>query len=236
MTPNLVPLTKKSHQNLKIKKLENYDFVSEQNLAPIMAHEFSRSAVTYPIVFVENKETGDYHPVVLLGLSSKENLFVKNGKWLSTYIPAVIKRHPFALVKGKDNSNLIICIDENSCVVNKQDGQPIFNENGEPAELFNQVKKYLSDFQQMEIFTDTFTKYLQDKELFSPLKMQIKAEQQIKNIGGCHVINEEKLNQLSNDSFLELKKLQYLGPIYSHLTSIAQIERLIQFKENSHLN
>lgn len=234
MYNKLVPFSPKSHQHLKIKKLDDFEFLKDQNVASILINEFSRSAPIYPIVFIEEKNKGELKPVILLGLQKGENLFVQNGKWTSSYIPAVIRRFPFALATNpNDESKRTLCIDEESHLVSTSEGEPLFSPEGAPSALLENVKKFLTELQQMEFFTQTFCHYLKEKDLFVPMKMKVKASDEIKNIQGCFVINEERLNNLSDDTFLEIRNLKYMAAIYSHLTSLAQMERLVQLKENS---
>jgi hypothetical protein len=54
---------------------------------------------------------------------------------------------------------------------------------------------------------------------------------QVKNINGCYVINEERLNGLSVEGFTDLRDKRYLPAVYAHLLSLAQIERLMTLKE-----
>ena len=56
--------------------------------------------------------------------------------------------------------------------------------------------------------------------------MRVRQDNQVKNITGCYVINEERLNSLSDKAILEVRSRRYLAPVYAHLTSLAQIERL----------
>jgi hypothetical protein len=53
----------------------------------------------------------------------------------------------------------------------------------------------------------------------------------VKNIAGCHVVNEERLGKASDETFLEMRRRGYLPAIYSHLVSLAQLERLLMLKE-----
>ena len=44
-------------------------------------------------------------------------------------------------------------------------------------------------------------------------------------------INEERLNNLSDELFIEVRKKRYLSPIYAQMISLAQIERLVTLKD-----
>ncbi len=231
MFKKIVPITKDAHKKTKIKALANFEFAKDVNLAAVMVHEFSRAAATYPIVFLEDKEKDQFRPTVLLGLEQGENLFVKEGKWEASYIPAIIRRYPFALANTNEADKYTICLDEGSDLVNDKDGQELFDGKGEPSELMERVKRYLGELQQMERFTQEFCAAMSHLNMFTPLNMKVRLGNEIKNINGAYVINEERLGSLSDEKFIELRKKQYIPVIYSHLSSLSQIERLLTFKD-----
>lgn len=233
MFKKVVPITIKDHKDFSVKPINGFQFAKEVNLATVMAHEFSRASSIYPIVFIEDGD--NFKPVVLFGLEQGENLFVdENNKWRSSYIPAIIRRFPFALAKMGDGSQYTVCIDQDSEYVNnKGEGERLFNEDGSPSESIERVKKYLTELQQMDAFTNEFSAYCQEKNLFTPLNMKVRIQSEMKNISGAYVINEERLNGLSDETFLEMHKKRYLSIIFAHLNSLAQIERLLGFKDES---
>ena len=49
--------------------------------------------------------------------------------------------------------------------------------------------------------------------------------------GSRFVINEDRLNNLSDSFFLNVRGKRYLPPIYAHLISLQQIERLTQLSK-----
>jgi len=61
--------------------------------------------------------------------------------------------------------------------------------------------------------------------------MRVRENDRVKNIAGCWVVNEERLNNLSSDKFLELRAKRCLPAIYAQLISLAQIERLMTLKD-----
>ena len=231
MFKSVVPITIEKHGKSKVKTIQNFDYAKSINMASIMAHEFSRAASIYPIVFIEDKTKDQFKPVVLLGLEDGENLFVQDEKWQASYIPAIIRRYPFALAKTGEEGRFMVCIDEGSDLFNTEEGQDLFNENGEPAELMERVKRYLAELQQMDTFTEGFCSYLAEKNMFTPLNMKVRLGNELRNITGAYIVNEERLNSLSNDTVLEMHAKRYIPIVYSHLSSISQIERLLNFKE-----
>ncbi|MBR7889873.1 SapC family protein [Marinomonas sp. A79] len=232
MFSKLTPINKDQHASLKVKPIENFGFASKFHIASVMVHEFVRAASVYPIVFLEDKTQDEFRPVTLLSLDAGENLFVgEDGKWQASYVPAIIRRYPFALAKNPEQDNFTVCVDEDSEYVGTEEGQPLFNEEGKPTEVIENVKRYLGELQQMEAFTKAFCHFLAENNLFTPLNMRVRAADQIKNVTGCYVINEERLNNLSDKKFLDIKEKRYLAPIFSHLTSLSQIERLALLKQ-----
>ena len=107
----------------------------------------------------------------------------------------------------------------------------MFDEQGQPTQVIENVKRYLSELQQMDMMTQAFTEFLVHNNLLTPLSMRVNAADQVRNITGCYVINEERLNNFSDTKFLEIRAKQYLPAIYAHLISLPQIERLVSLKK-----
>jgi hypothetical protein len=232
MYEKLAPVNKARHAATKIKQVEGFGFASQFHIASVMVHEFARASAIYPVVFLEDKTKDEFRPVALMGLESGENLFVgADGKWAASYVPAIIRRYPFALASTGEEGQFTVCIDEGSELISETDGSPLFQADGEPAEALENVKRYLGELQQMDMFTHEFCKYFAENNLFTPLNMRVRQSNQIKNINGCYVVNEERLNNLSNERFIELREKHYLAAVYAHLISLAQIERLMLLKE-----
>jgi hypothetical protein len=184
------------------------------------------------VVFLEDKQNDSYRPVALLGLDAGENLFVdEQGQWSGSYIPAIIRRYPFALVKATDADQYIVCVDEASALLNDSEGAALFDESGQPTQVIENVKRYLGELQQMDQITSEFSSFLVQNNLLTPLNMRVNTANQVRNITGCYVINEERLNNFSDAKFLEVRQKGYLPAMYSHLISLSQIERLASLKK-----
>ncbi|NDG42256.1 MAG: peptidase, partial [Betaproteobacteria bacterium] len=151
--------------------------------------------------------------------------------WEASYIPAIIRRYPFALTKSADADRYLVCIDEASDLISETEGSAMFDEQGQPTQVIENVKRYLSELQQMDMMTQSFTEFLVHNNLLTPLSMRVNAAEQVRNITGCYVINEERLNNFSDTKFLEIRAKQYLPAIYAHLISLPQIERLVSLKK-----
>ncbi len=232
MFEQVVPVNKERHAKKKIKDISNFDFASKFHIAYVTMHEFARAASIFPIVFLEDKEKDEFRPVALMGLNAGENLFVDaDGKWQASYVPAIIRRYPFALTPSGADGQFTVCIDEASSLVSDTEGAAMFDDQGEPTQVIENVKRYLAELQQMDALTRDFCKFLAEHNMFTPLNMRVRDNDKVKNVSGCYVVNEERLNGLSDERFLEIKNKSYLAPLYAHLISLAQTERLVKLQD-----
>jgi len=232
MFQNVVPINKERHAAIRIKDLTDFSFAAQFHIAYVTMHEFMRGASAFPVVFLEDKEKGEFRPVALLGLNAGENLFVDAlGQWQGPYVPAIIRRHPFALAPAAQDGQFVVCIDEDSAVVSQSAGAPLFDEQGAPTQVLENVKRYLIEMQKMDALTQQFCRFLATHQLFTPLNMRVRDIDKVKNVAGCFVVNEERVNQLSDELHLEMKRQGYLAPVYAQLISLTQIERLVKLQD-----
>jgi len=228
----IMPLQQERHGQLKLKPNNSFTFAAGTHVAGVMANEFFQLASTYPIVFVEEPKQDEFRPVALLGLEPGQNLFVDgNGKWEAAYIPAIVRRYPFVLARTNEEGRYTVCIDEESGFFSEEDGRPLFTDDGQPAEVLERVKRYLSGLQQMEQLTKEFCHTLKEHNLFAPLNMRVRKADAVQNITGAYAVNEQRLEALKDETFLDLRKQKMLPMAYSHLISLAQIERLLQLRD-----
>ena len=232
MFEKLVPVNKSRHADKKIKQVPGFGFAAGFHIASLLMHEFAHAASTYPIVFIEDKDRDSFISVALLGLEAGENLFVDaEDKWQAPYVPAIIRRYPFALAETDQEGQYSVCVDEASPLLSQDEGKALFTDEGEPSELLENVKRYLSELRGMDELTQEFCGFLAEQNMLTPLNLQVRQGDHTQSITGCYVINEERLNNLSDERFLEFRRKRYLPAVYGHLVSLAQIERLVTLKD-----
>ncbi|MEG3637890.1 SapC family protein [Magnetococcus sp. PR-3] len=233
MFESVVPINKERHGQKRVRNTNDFGFASSFHVASITLHEMARAAAIYPVVFLEDTDKDSFRPVVLLGLEAGENLFLnEEGKWDASYIPAIIRRYPFALAKGGDD-RYVVCVDEASDLLSDDEGQLLFDEEGNATQVVENVRRYLGELQMLDQVTQEFTAFLTENNMFTPLNMRVNAKEGVRSISGCYVINEERLNNLTEEKFMTLRSKGFLPGIYGHLISLAQIERLISMKKGS---
>ncbi len=229
---NVVPLSKEQHSQLFLEQVEGFDFANETNSLYIAAVEFSKAAREYPIVF--GKDPNDVvFPVVLLGLRSNQNLYVdENGQWNAGYIPAYVRRYPFILAKGGSGAEqqFTVCIDEGHSGFNTaNEGQALFDSEGEQTELLTQAVDFLKDYQSHSELTTLFCKNLLSLDLLEPMTANIEMSGGEKlSIGGFQCISRDKLKALAEDKLAELVKTDQMELIYLHLHSLQNVNSLME--------
>lgn len=225
----MIPLNKDMHASMKISPVKDLKYAKTAHFARVVLPEFVRAASTCPVVFVENKETEEFQPGVMLGLQPGRNLFVSEaGDWGVPFVPATIRQYPFAhTVMDDQPDKWVLLFDEDSGLINEEEGDPLFDENGEQTETLQTIMTFMAELQGAEIATREFCSFLKEKALISPLNLQVPRGESMQAFNDVYGVNEQRLNDLSDASFLELRKRGYLTLIYAHLFSLGQIDRLV---------
>jgi hypothetical protein len=231
MNTQYVALNQQKHANTRVATGPTYDGIDKHHLIPIAVTEFERASSSLPIVFVKNTESGQFESVVVLGIEKGENLFFEQGQWQSEFVPQVIQRHPFALTPDKENEQqLLVAIDENSRLVGTTDGELLFDENGSETAFLENRKRELQNYHEACMYGQVFIQRLVSFGVMEVTNITLNAAGKKTEIAGVYIVNHEKLNQLSDDKFLELRKLGDLPAIYAHLSSLKQFNRLAKLK------
>ncbi len=231
----IIPLNNNTHRTLTVTESTDFSGFSNQQLIPIVVHDFVQLASEFPIVFVKNSETGQFIPVAMMGIKQGVNLYCQTTTWPCTVIPSGFKNAPFSLMQKTENSEeVIVCIDEESPLVNQTNGQALFDEQGEQSQYLQDRSKALLTVAEMTQQTQIITNFFAEKKLFSNRQLTVKLgpDNQPFTIDGIYLISETALNELSTESFEALRTKGLLPVIYSHLTSIHQVSRLTKMQNS----
>jgi hypothetical protein len=202
---------------------------------PLVGAELPKAAMSLPIAFVQQEERSI--PVAVLGIEPTTSLFVApDGRWLGTYIPSALRSHPFVLARS-EGDNRILCMDEESGLLTEAgQGEPFFDGAGEPAAGLKQVLEFLQQVDRNREQTSLVCQVLARLELIQPWPIQLKAGETERQIQGLCRIDEAALNQLSDEAFLELRRVGALPLVYCQLLSmqhIALLGRLLDLGANA---
>lgn len=231
----LEPVKAEQHKNLKIAAKRSLKHISGQHIVPITAPEFSQGATSYPIFIVKDPESNRFRTIAMLGLETGENLFLKDDTWSAIYAPQSVGMVPFALgLDPEKEKTLTACVDIESEYVGEDKDLPLFDEKGEPTDLFKSVEESLSRLYNSEVATEKFIKELEDNELLEEVELVVTLQSgEKKKIVGIFTINEKKLQNLTDEQILDFHKRGLFVPMYSMLSSVGQVHRLAQLRNAS---
>jgi len=227
MFREVVALNVRRHAALRLRTRPGFAHAAGLHMAALMQAEIVRASGLYPIVFVEDRENDSFRPMALLGLQQGENLFVDaGGQWRGAYIPAVVRAYPFALARAHRPDRFTVCIDAGSDMLSVSDGVPLFDDAGLPTPALEAAQAYLGDLWRMQLQTDAFARALAERNLLTPFTVAVQRGTRTLEVAGAYVVNEQRLDSLSDVRLLELRQQGWLAAVYAHRTSLLQLERL----------
>ena len=233
MYGELQPLDREAHKNLKLDtNLAVVKRVADQNSVFLAAVEFGDACKEYPIVFVRAGEPGAdgkqaVAPLAVLGLRAGSNLFVEGDKWTGNYVPAYVRRYPFAMARLDGNANnLAVCYDSQWAGFNDATGEALFKD-GQPTEFLMNAKTFLENFEQESERTRLICNLLVDMELLQDMRFEATMPSGEKiDVEGFLALDEKKYSELPDAKVLELHRNGLIAMIEMHRLSMTNMNRL----------
>ncbi len=218
------PVTAESHGDFKIRQAEDFTFANSTNAVPITLPEFVLAARHYPIVFVGEELV----PTVALGLRNDQNVFVDDqGNWERfCYIPAYVRRYPFILLGKQDDERLQLGIDHASNS-SSAEARALFADEKE-TQVVNDALDLCQQFHGAYGATSEFSQMLKDSDLVEERSLEVDLHDGEKlDIGAFASINEQKLRDVSDKTFLEWRQKGWLAAMYFHIGSLNNWEMIM---------
>lgn len=214
------------HGDLALSATISYGFAREAVSLPLNAVEVPIAARDYPIVFAGEPAV----PLAVVGLTAGRNLFVRaDGSWEpGRYIPAYVRRYPFALVGRESPDQFSLCLDMASERVLGEGGARLFEE-GKPSKLTQDALQFCAAFEREAAATRKAMQTLEDKVLLkrNEATVRLSGGSQI-SLTDFFVIDESRFNALSDEDFLALRRAGALPTVYAHLSSLASWSELVR--------
>lgn len=224
----LVTLNRERHREHRIDASRiDHGFAAATNSVPIAVDELGEAALHYPCVFIERE--GQHALCALLGLAPQQNLFVDADRhWLEgTYVPAFMRRYPFALAETGEASNFLVCVDEACTGLNTKVGEPLFNEAGEETRTLTEAKQFLLTLHQAFTTSNAWCDEVARLGLLEDRVLQfVRPDGSTGQLTGFKAINEERLRQLPPDVAQRWLAQGHLLAAAAHLVSLGQARRL----------
>ncbi|MCR9123072.1 MAG: SapC family protein [Phyllobacteriaceae bacterium] len=215
------------HGSLRFTAPNRFGGAAAMNAIIIAAAEFPEAALHYPLVFSEQDGRRTAH--VITGHSAGENRFVeKSGKWRAgSYVPAYVRRYPFILIEDKAQDRLTLAADLKSRCFDAKKGEPLF-EDGKPSQAAQNAMSFCQTYHNQLLETDKLLAAIAETGLLVDRNADVTLPDESKRrITGFQVVDEEKLAQLDDETFLSLRKNGALALIYCHLISMRNWRNLV---------
>lgn len=232
---NVIPLDRVLHKNLRLKSDHPVvPLAAEQNSLFLAAVEFAEACKIYPIVFVRAGEAPAdgspqaVAPLAVLGLKAGINLFVKDGKWTSSYVPAYLRRYPFAMARIEEGSDTVaVCIDTSWAGFSETEGDPLFTADGQPTELLQNAQGFLENFERETERTRLICQQLVEFDLLQDMRFDATLSTGEKfEVNGFLAVDEDKMAGLPDDKVLQLYRSGLMSLLEMHRVSMSNMNRL----------
>jgi hypothetical protein len=115
------------------------------------------------------------------------------------------------------------------------DGQPIFNDEGEPTEATQSVMTLLESFQAQASFTHAFAQRMSDAGLLMEAHADLnEPDGSTQRLQGFFMVDEDKLQAFSDDQVLSWFRSGELALVYLHLASLKNLSALQMRRQRLH--
>lgn len=205
----------------------------KQHIINLKVSEVGMAISSFPVFMSRANDNTNWSLSAINSFELGESLFVENNEWTATHVPLSMQTYPFFLMRiekdGEDDkNNFTIGINRQSNAFSDEEGEFLFDENGKASMRLSQATAQLNVEIQNEVHTYRFANKLDELGLIKSIDLLVQYQGgKVNTLKGLNTINEEKLTALTAEEFEELRKLGYLAPIYSMLTSIYQFNDLI---------
>ena len=224
----------KTHKVRLLVPGEAPEFVREGAAVPISHSEFVPAGRHYPIAFLGDGRA--FNAVVIVGMNTKENLFVSDGKWAGeAYMPAYARRYPFCMAKMSVNrveqQKRLICVEQSAI---DEKGEAMFDAKGEPTRKWQDLERLLGEYEADLERAREMCAILSDYGLLEPFTMQAKLKPEkgggSMRLGGMHRVAEKNIENLNAAQLKNLVRRGIMARIYVHLLSLEHFGRLLDRK------
>jgi hypothetical protein len=215
------------HAHLRLDRSVGFGFSRGAQSVPIGLGEFEVVAQHYPIVFASGPVPT---PVALLGLGDGGNLFVHaDGTWRrDAYIPAYVRAFPFIFVEDGATRTVYVGMEADAALIREDSGLPMF-EDGKPTPALTEAINFCSAFRDNLNAAATFARALDAQGLLQEEEATVNfTAGGGTRVRGFKVIRPDRLEQVSDETFIDWRRRGWIGPLYAHLHSAARWGRLIE--------
>lgn len=221
---NFTALSPEQHAAVRVSEQQALSFAATQHLVNLRVTELAQLACDVP-VFISKTPYGEWALSALCSVRPGSNLWVEQGRWQATYVPACLQTYPLCALPGSERGPVSLGIFTEAS--QQEQGTALFDGGKQAtAELLRRQKLVEQDLQN-EFLTYTFLQQLATLQLVQPITLLLQSELDEQQIVGLYTINEDRLAQLTAEQLQHLQRQGMLLPIYALLSSLLQLNALI---------
>ncbi len=222
------------HRQLKLDvPITDWSFASKLNALFVAATEFGDACREFPIVFVKAGKEDDgsdaIAPIVVMGLTQNENLYLSGERWRANYMPALLRMYPFCIAHI-DPERFAVCVDLGFAGANQERGQPIFEADGKPSELLKSMQAQLETLEGEIQRTRLVGRRLNELGLLQDMRFDATLPDGRQHVvDGFLTVDDKKATALSDEVVGELHRSGVLGLMHLHWASMGNMRRLLDW-------
>jgi hypothetical protein len=231
---NPIPLDRDQHRLLRLRyDRDDGARFAAMNSCVVVSGEFGEACKEYPLVWVRagQDEQGAQQvvPIAVFGLTRQSNLCLEGGRWRMQYVPAMIRLYPFAMARtGADQ--WVMCYDASSPRFSLTEGEPLFDPDGKPAALTQDVKAQLERVEGDGELTRQAGHELLRLDLLREMRYDAKLPDGTSlSVDGFLTVDDKRFGELADADVLALHRKGVLGLIHAHQLSLSNMRRLAQW-------
>lgn len=231
---NLVPLDRVGHKNLRLRTDALVTSrAATQNSLFLTVVEFADACKEFPVVFVRVNDQSSADgkmivaPLAVTSLKKDINLFVDGDKWKGNYVPAYLRRYPFAMARIDGQDQLAVCYDEQWHGFSQTEGTALFAADGQPTEFLLNARTFLENFETEAERTRLICEQIVDAGLLQDMRFEATLPDGEKmEVEGFLAVDEKKMGELPDDKVVQLFRSGILSLIEMHRVSMGNMNRL----------
>ena len=225
-----VPLSTDRHRGRFWRRFTSYDFARHRRSVPLVLAEAEPVAAAMPVVFAPGED--GLEPVALLRIiPGGPSPFVSpQGLWLATYVPSVLRVHPFsARAAGDGRMNLMI--DEDSgLITGDPSDEAFFDAEGGLAKPTAELVEFFRQREASALRGRAAVARLAALDLLTPFAPSNLAAPP-GSFDGLLAIDRARFDALEDAAWLELRRLGAIALAHAHLVSMAQVPWLARAEQ-----
>jgi hypothetical protein len=218
--PTIELLSPQAHGHLRLHRAS----ATPSHFVQILAPEFSAAAVCCPILFTKDGATGAFYAGAMFGFKPDENLLGTAAE-RGGFEPLMLRREGFFMSDSR------IAIDRDHPRFANRDGEPLFDDAGEPAAPLRVIQRTLGEIHAGVEQTNSFIAALAGLMLIEPIDISLNFGGERLTLQGLYTVSLDRLRDLEDSTVVRLFREGHLQLAYAMAGSLKHVGRLAGLRQ-----